>query len=296
MRKLWIGLSLLLALLEPGVAQEPLNVVATCSIVGDFVKNVGADLVKLTVLVGTDSDAHNYEPTPKDSVALADAMLVFENGLSFENWLDDLYRASGSGASRIVVNEGVETRVMKELEDSEVDPHSWHNPQNVMVMVDNIAAALVDADPRNEATYLANAAAYKTELEHLDTYMQAEVDKLPSEKRKLVTSHDSLGYFADRFGFEIIGAVTSSVSTESSDANAGGLARLIDTTKAAGVLAIFTENMSNADLIEQVATSAGVRVAPPLYTDALGEQGSAGATYLEMMRYNVETIVAALSQ
>jgi zinc/manganese transport system substrate-binding protein len=294
------------------LAQKPLEVVATYSILGDFVENVGGDLVGLTVLVGRDGDAHDYEPTPQDSVAIADAALVFENGLEFETWLDDLYTASGSGAARVVVTEGIVPRTISALETmaepgeegehaegeehGEFDPHVWHNPQNVMVIVDNIAAALIAADPANEATYLTNATSYKADLEQLDIYIQSEVDKLPVEKRQLVTSHDSLGYFADRYGFEVIGAVIPSVTTESSDANAGELAKLVDTIKAASVSIIFVENISNTELVEQVASSAGVTVAPPLYTDALGSEDSEGANYLEMMRYNVNTMVTALTQ
>ncbi len=289
-----ISLSLVLLSLSVAQPRDPIKVVATFSILGDFVQQVGGDLIELTVLVGPDGDAHDYEPTPRDSVAVADAMLVFENGLAFETWLDDLFAVSGSSARRVVVSDGVKTRMMEEY--GEADPHVWHNPQNVMVMVDNIVAALVAADPANKATYLENATAYKTELEHLDNELQAEVDKLSAQQRNLVTSHDALGYLADRYGFEVIGAVIPSVTTESSDANAGELAELVDTIKTAGVSTIFVENISNIELARQVATSAGVTVAPALYTDALGEEGSEGATYLGMMRYNVATIVTALSQ
>lgn len=280
-------------------AQEKLKVVATFSILADFVENVGQDLVDVTVLVGRDGDAHEYEPTPLDSVALADAALVVENGLEFESWLDDLYTASGSSATRVVVSEGVQTREMEGNHEaeahSETDPHVWQDPQNVIIMIDNIAAALAAADPANEATYLANAANYKAEVGQLDSELKAQVDTLPKEKRKLVTSHDSLGYFADHYGFEMIGAVIPSVTTEASDANAGELAVLVDTIKAAGVPAIFVENISSTELVEQVASSAGVTVAPALYTDALGPEDSPGATYTGMMRYNMATIVAALS-
>lgn len=292
--------------------QERLEVVATFSILEDLVKNIGGDLVEVTTLVGRDSDAHEYEPTPRDSVVIADATIVFENGLAFETWLDDLYTASGSSASRVRVTEGIVPRAMSEFgehgheehtegkdhadEHGESDPHVWHNPQLVLRMVDNIATALAEADPANEATYLANAERYKAELEQLDKDIQAEVEKLPADKRKLITSHDSLGYFAYRYGFEVIGAVIPSVTTESSDANAGELAKLVDTIKGSSVPAIFVENITNAELVERVASSAGVRVAPALYTDALGEESSEGATYLDMMRYNAQTIVTALNQ
>jgi zinc/manganese transport system substrate-binding protein len=298
----WCCLMTLLLGLTIIQAQEPVKVVATYSILGEFVETVGGNLIDLTVLVGTDGDAHEYEPTPQDSVAIADAALVFENGLEFETWLDDLFAASGSSAKRVVVTEGIVPRAMEhdyegeEHAHGEFDPHVWHNPQLVMTMIDNIATALITADPANEATYTANATSYKAELEQLDKDLQTEADKLSAEQRKLVTSHDALGYLAYRYGFEVIGAVIPSVTTESSDANAGELAELVDIIKSAGVPAIFVENITNADLVEQAANSAGVSVAPALYTDALGEEGTEGATYLGMMRYNMTTIVAALSQ
>jgi zinc/manganese transport system substrate-binding protein len=306
-------------------AQEPLNVVATYSILGEFVEAVGGELVQVTTLVGRDGDAHEYEPTPQDSVAIAEAALVFENGLEFETWLDDLFTASGSDATRVVVTNGITPRPMSDFGDhthaedhaegdahsegeehaesedhahehDEFDPHVWQNPQLVVTMIDTIATALSAADPTNEATYLANATNYKTALVQLDSDLQAQADTLTAEQRKLVTSHDAVGYFAYRYGFEVIGAVIPSVTTETSDANAGELAKLVDTVRAAGVPAIFVENTSSTELVEQVASSAGVVVAPALYTDALGAEDSDGATYIDMMRYNMATIVTALSQ
>ena len=278
-------------------AQEALKAVATYSILADFVENVGGDLVDVTVLVGRDGDAHEYEPTPQDSVAMVEAALVFENGLEFESWLEDLYKASGSSAIKVTVTQGTVPRPMTELGDhSEFDPHVWHNPQMVMTMVDNIAAALIQVDPDNEANYLANVRAYKAELEQLDKDIQAKVDTLPSDKRKLITSHDSLGYFAYHYGFEVIGTVIPSVTTESSDANAGELADLVDIIQNSDVKVIFIETITNTKLVKQVANSAGATVAPALYTDALGQEGSEGETYLDMMRYNARTIVEALKQ
>jgi ABC-type Zn uptake system ZnuABC Zn-binding protein ZnuA len=328
---------LVLLLVSSAWAQKSIKAVATYSILGDFIENVGGDLVDLTVLVGRDGDSHEYEPTPQDSVTIADAALIFENGLEFESWLDDLYTASGSDATRVVVSEGIVPRPMTEFGDhahegehaegedhaheeekmaqassdegedhaegedhthehGAFDPHVWQNPQLVMTMIDNIAAALANADPANEATYTSNAESYKAELKQLDADLQAQADTLRPEQRKLVTSHDAIGYFAYRYGFEVIGAVILSVTTEASDASAGELAELVDTIKAAGVPAIFVENIGSKELVEQVASSAGVTVAPALYTDALGAEGSEGATYASMMRHNMATIVKALGQ
>ncbi len=291
------------ALLFGSARAQPLNVVATFSILGDFVENVGGDLVDLTVLVGPDGDTHEYEPKPSDSVALSEAALVFENGLGLEPWLDDLFAASGSGATRVTVSDGVEAAPANEEDEheqgdehGEFDPHVWHSVPNAVVIVENVRAALVAADPANAETYDANAEAYTAELQALDTYIRERVATLPEARRKLVTSHDTFGYFAREYGFDVVGAVLPSVSTENADPGAGQLAALIEQVRAAGVPAVFAENVTNPSLLNQVAASAGVTVAPPLYTDALGAAGTPGETYLSLERYNVDTIATALEQ
>jgi zinc/manganese transport system substrate-binding protein len=289
-------------------ATTPIKVVATYSILGDLVQNVAGDRVELVTLVGPGSDSHVYEPTPRDNAILAEARLVFENGLMFEGWIDDLYTASGSAARRVVVSERItpliaaadahhdeEEAHSEEEADGEFDPHMWHDPTNVMLMVEAIRDALIAVDSANAATYQANAAAYLAQLKQLDAEIEAQVAALPAERRKLVTSHDTFGYYAQRYGFEVIGTAIGT-STEAADPSAGEIATLVDSIKAAGVPAIFAENVSDSNLIDTIAREAGVQLAPALYTDALGETGSTGATYLEMMRFNTTTIVTALAQ
>lgn len=281
-----------------------LNVVATHSILGDAVANIGGDKINLQVLVPAGGDAHTFEPSPQDSAKLNNANLLFENGLEFETWLDDMYTASGSEAVRVVVSDGVEPREMEEEHhDEEVeeehdhgehDPHIWQSVANWIIAAQNIRDALVKADPANAEAYTANASAYISELETLDSYIFDQVNTLPAERRKLITSHDSLGYFADRYGFEIAGTALGSVSTETADPSAQQIAALVDEIKAIGVPAIFAENVHNPKLMEQIANEAGVALAPSLYTDALGPSGSEGDTYIKMMRYNTDVIVAAL--
>lgn len=296
----------LLSLLFNSVQAQPLEVVATYSILGDFVDAVGGELIDLHVLIGPDGDSHEYEPVPGDGVALAEAAIVFENGLEFEPWLDSLFEASGSRAVRVVVTDGVEPLPAREHEEGEheekggeehgeFDPHVWHSVPNAVAMVENVRAGLAAADPANAEAYTANAAAYTSELQALDAYIRERVATLPEARRKLVTSHDTFGYFAQAYGFEIVGAVLP-VSTENADPGAGEIAALIEQVRASGVPAIFAENVTNPGLLEQVAGSAGVNVAPPLYTDALGAAGTRGETYLSLERYNVDTIVAALGE
>jgi zinc/manganese transport system substrate-binding protein len=272
-----------------------LNVVATFSILGDLVQSVAGDNIQLHTLVGPDGDTHTYEPIPADGVALARANVIFENGLGFETWLNKLYTASGSKAKRVVVTTGV-TPGKIAIGDAagETDPHAWQDVTYAMRMVNIIRDTLATQDPAHASAYQANAAAYLKQLQDLDGYIQQQANVIPAERRKLVTNHDALGYFARRYGFQVIGDVLGSVSTEASEPSAAEIAKLTDEIKSAGVPAIFTENIENSAVINQVAQEAGVKVGPPLYTDALGKPGTPGDSYLKMMRYNIDTIVAAL--
>jgi ABC-type Zn uptake system ZnuABC Zn-binding protein ZnuA len=279
-----------------------LKVVATFSILGDLAQNVGGDRIEIHTLVGPGLDTHTFEPGPADSTALADAALIFENGLEFEPWLDDLYSASGSSAERVMVSNGLEPlesgehgEEPGESDHGEFDPHLWHSADNAVHMVKVIRDALARADAPNAAYYQANAEAYTAQLQGLDDWIFAQVKALPESRRRLVTTHDTFAYFADRYGFEIIGAVLP-VSTEGVTPSAQELAALVDSVKAAGVPAVFAENVSSNTLLRQVADEAGVGVVASLYTDALGPPGSDGDTYLKMMRYNVATIVAELGK
>jgi zinc/manganese transport system substrate-binding protein len=297
----WITLVLAVALAacgQPATGTPAVTrprVVATFSILGDLVGQVGGDLVEPHTLVGPDGDAHTFEPAPADAVSVAQADLDFENGLEFEAWLDQLYTSSGSTAQRVVVTEGVTPgQIGLGDEAGSVDPHTWQDVTSSMKMVEIIRDALAMQDPAHAAAYQANAASYLAQLQTLDTEIQGMVNTLAPERRRLVTNHDALGYFARRYGFEILGNALGSISTEAGEPSAAQLAQLIEEIKAAGVPAIFTENIENNSIINQVAQEAGVVVAPPLYTDALGMPGTDGETYLKMMRYNAETIVAAL--
>ena len=272
-----------------------LNVVATLSILGDLVHTVAGEDIQLHTLVGPDGDTHTYEPIPADGVALAQADLIFENGLGFETWLDKLYTASSSKARRVVVTTGVSAgKIAIGADAGRTDPHAWQDVTYATGMVNIIRDTLAAQDPAHAPAYQANAAAYLQQLKDLDSYIQQQAANLPAGRRKLVTNHDALGYFAKRYGFQVIGDVLGSVSTEASEPSAAEIARLIDEIKSAQVPAIFTENIENAAVINQVAQEAGVKVAPALYTDALGKPGTPGDSYLKMMRYNIDTIVAAL--
>ena len=307
---------------EQGSEEGPVEVVATYSILGDMVENVGGEEVELTTLVGADSDAHTFEPAPSDNAKLAEAAVVFENGLEFESWLDELYESSGSEAERVAVTEGIESLAAPEEEHGEdehageedhegeepadeeghegeeehgeADPHTWHDVSRAMVMVETVRGALVEADPDNAEAYRANTKKYLSELQELDAEVMERTKSVPKENRVLFTSHDTFGYFAERYGFEVDTALAS-VSTEASDPSAGETAALIREIEDSGVPAIFAENVSNSDSMRRVASEAGVDLAPTLYTDALGKPDSEGGTYVKMMRHNASTVADALS-
>ena len=302
----------LLLLAPPSFAQtpaagDPLQVVASFSILGDLVENVGGEAIDVTTLIGPGVDAHTYDPAPADLVVLSEADVVFENGLGFEPWLDGFYASAQPSGARVVVSEGITPREAGEAHEADeehegeegqehgrFDPHAWYDVANVIVMVGNIRDALAAADPANADLYETNAAAYIAELEALDSSIREQVATLPEERRKLVTSHDTFSYFADAYGFEVLGTALGSLSTEAGDPSARDIALLIAEIEAAGVPAILAENIANPDLMESIAAEAGVELAPPLYTDALGPEGSPGETYVGMMQYNVATIVDAL--
>jgi len=293
-----VGKVMLLALVFMGLGMTPAhadktNVIATISIIGDVVKNVAGDAVNLVVLVGPNGDAHEYEPIPADSVNIAKADIIFENGLHLEHWLDKLYSASGSKAKRIVVSQGVTPRIFED-NPQEVDPHAWQDVTNVILYTQNVRDAFVVMDPANKALYELNANNYIQKLQALDAWVKEQVATIPVDKRKLVTNHDALGYFARRYGFQIIGAVIPSATTEAADPSAKETADLLNIIKANGVRAIFSENMANPKLAETLSQEAGVQVGPELYTDALGPLGSNGETYLKMIRYNVKIFVEYL--
>jgi zinc/manganese transport system substrate-binding protein len=283
---------------------EPLNVVATFSVLGDLTQAVGGDNIQLTTLIEPGVDAHTYDPSPAELAMLEQADVIVENGIGFEPWLDNFLESTSFQGERIVASKGVALRHADE--DGHVeeegghdhggdDPHIWSSVQNAIVMVENIRDGLKSADPDRAAAYDANAEAKIADLQALDAWVREQVATIPEDRRKLVTSHDTLGYFADAYGFEVVGTALGSLSTEVGDPSARQIAELIHQIQEAGVPAIFAENVSNPALMESIAAEAGVTLAPSLYSDSLGVPGTPGDTYDGMIRSNVEAIVQALS-
>jgi ABC-type Zn uptake system ZnuABC Zn-binding protein ZnuA len=290
---------------------EQLQVVATTNIVGDVVGNVGGDAIDLTVLVGIGQDPHSYEPAPQALAAIEDADLIFVNGLDLEEVLVGTIESTATGEV-IPVSAGIEPLAFggdehegeeheeegEEHEHVGGDPHFWMSPANVMVWADNIAHMLSEADPAKADTYAANAEAYQAELEEVDAYAREQLAQIPEDRRRLVTDHDSLGYFADAYGFEVIGTVIPGTST-TRDASAGDVAALVEVIREQDVPAVFVGASASQGLQNLAATIADevggeVRVLP-LLTGSLAPAGQPGDTYLGFIRYNVDQIVDGLA-
>lgn len=284
-------------------AGEKLRVVATTSIVGDVVAQVGGDLIELTTLIPPGQDPHTYEPTAQDIAQVEQAQVVFVNGLGLEEGLLNTVE-SVRGAPLVPVSAGIEPleagEGYHEGEDGEhehagADPHTWMDPTNVIVWTGNIAEALAALDPAHANTYQQNADAYAGELRDLDAYITERVAEIPPEQRKLVTNHEAFGYFARRYGFEVIGTVYIGAA-QLAEPSAGDMARLIQTIREEGVRAIFIETTVSDALARTIAGEIGREVGVyTLYTGSLGEPGSGADSYIGMMRANIDTIVEGLA-
>ncbi|MFQ6102551.1 MAG: metal ABC transporter solute-binding protein, Zn/Mn family [Anaerolineae bacterium] len=272
-------------------AEERLQVVATTTIVGDVVHAVGGDVIALTVLLPLGTDPHSYEPTPQDVAAVADADVVFVNGAGLEVFLDSLLENAGGDAQVVSVSEGITFRHLGG-EHGNPDPHVWFDPHNVAVWVANVEQTLSASDPANAEVYAANGSEYKTALQELDAWIRDQVAQIPEANRKLVTDHAAFGYFADRYGFEQVGAVFPGFSTLA-EPSAQERAELEEAIRAFDVQAIFVGTTVNPGLAQQVAEDTGARVVF-LYTGSLSEPGGPADSYLALMRYDVSAIVDAL--
>ena len=279
-------------------SEGPLKLTASFSILADWVRHVGGDAVVVTSIVKAGGDAHTFDPDPATVASLADAKVIFAIGAGFEGWLPNMVEASGNTAPWVEVTEGMSLITGEDDHDghdhSDGDPHIWGDVSNAIAAVEVIREALAETDPDHADTYAANAEAYTQQLADLDVSIREAVKTIPEENRKLVTSHDTFAYYAKAYGFEIIGTALGSLSTESGDPSARDIAMLVESIRDAGVPAIFAENVVNPALMQSLADEADVELAPTLYSDALGEEGSDGATYIDMMTYNTDTIVAAL--
>jgi zinc/manganese transport system substrate-binding protein len=291
LRSFVAAFSILLA--APAIAQDAkLKVIATFSILGDVVKNVGGERVDVTMLVGPSADAHVYSPSPADAKKLADAKVVVVNGLGFEGWIERLVKASGSKAPVVVASKGVKPRAKTGGGHSHGnDPHAWQSVANVKVYATNIRDGLIAADPAGKSSYEANAAAYVTKLEALDKEVRDTISKIPAERRRVITTHDAFAYFKDAYGLDFI--APQGVSTES-EASAKDVARIIAQIRRLKIPAVFVENVSDPRLLKQIADETGAKIGGTLYSDALTDEKGPAPTYIDLIRHNIRTLSSAL--
>lgn len=293
--------SVVAALAGVSAPAAKLAVVASFSILGDIVANVGGDRVQVAMLVGPDQDAHVYQPTPDDIKKVAHASLVVVNGLGFEGWLERLARSASYKGDIVVASNGVKAREM--AEDSEhdprhgsghadhLDPHAWQNPLNVVLYTDNIVAALSKRDPAGAALYRKNGTSYINALKQLDAWASAQFAAVPAAKRKVITSHGAFHYFGAHYKVDFIAPQGMSTDSEPS---AREVAAMIRQMKKEHIKAVFIENMASPKLIEQIAGEAGAAPGGKLYSDALSGSTGPAPDYLRMMRYNVGQILDGL--
>jgi ABC-type Zn uptake system ZnuABC Zn-binding protein ZnuA len=281
-------------------------IVAVENILADFARQVAGDRMEVIPLIPAGAEPHAYEPTPQDMASVAGARMVIVNGAGLESFLAKMLANAGGSRPVVEASAGLRSRTAREGEvleagviasgpTTEPDPHFWLDPVLAERYVQNIRDGLSLIDPPGESFYKANADAYVQRLRELDSWIHSQVAVIPLADRKLVTNHESLGYFADRYGFKIVGTVIPSVSTEASP-TAQQLARLVDGLRAAHARAVFLETGANQQLARQVAQEAGIPVITQLYTHSLSAVSGPAPTYLEMMRYDVKTIVEALRQ
>ena len=266
-------------------------VLTSTTILADIARNVAGDRLSIESILPIGADPHEYEPVPADLAGISDARLLIINGAGYEESLMP-YLENTPGSTRIVeASAGLSSRTDPEMEHG-LDPHYWQDPNYVINYVENIRDGFIDLDPQAALEYRSNAAAYIVQLQELDGWIEQQVSGIPIEHRLLVTNHDALGYFADRYGFKVMGTILKSASSQAS-VSAQELSATVELVNSTGVPAIFLDAVENPNLADQIAEETGVAVVDDLHIESLTSGPPAG-TYLDMMKHNVSRIVQAL--
>jgi zinc/manganese transport system substrate-binding protein len=291
-RTLLVAALLAAAAAFPCMAETRTKVVATFSILGDLVAEVGGESIELTVLVGPDADTHTYQPRPVDARVVAAAHALVSNGLGFEGWADRLVQAAPLKGLHIVASNGVTPLpAVAHGHERAVDPHCWQDVANVRRYIATIADGLASVDAANAAAYRKRAQLYDKRLADLDAWIRAEIATVPPEQRKAITGHDSFRYFAQAYGVQF--EAPRGYNTDS-DPSARDVAALIRLVREQHIKALFVENMTNPNLVEEIARDSGAVVGPKLYSDALSAPGGPAGSYEAMMRHNVTALVVGM--
>lgn len=298
----WLGVVWICSMPVVAQSQPPIPVVVSFTVLADLVQQVGGEAVTVTSLVGPNEDAHVYEPTPKDAMALRDAALFVINGLGFEGWIERLVTASSFKGAVVVASAGIRPlALVRRAEDGhageghageESDPHAWHDLTNVLVYVTNIADGLTQLAPERAALFQANANRYRQSLTELDRWIASSLATIPPERRTVVSTHDAFGYFSRAYGVTFLSPVGVSTDAEPS---AGHVANLIRQIRRDKISAIFLENRSNTRMAQQLIKESGAVLGGTLYTDALSTVDGPASSFLDLVRHNVTVLKKAMA-
>jgi len=284
--------SLILFLSGNVYAQEKKNLLATASMFKDMAEAIVGDRLNVETIVPIGSDPHLHEPTPRDARLVVDANLILMNGLTFEGWLNELVENSGTKAKSILITTGVNAIASEDYKNS-FDPHAWMDAKNGLVYIKNIYDAVIQLAPEYKDEFTFNYNAYKKDLEDLDSYIKKEIEKIPAKQRVLITSHDAFQYYGRAYGIQLESII--GVSTEA-QAQTSDIIRLNKIIRESQVPAVFIESTINPKLLEQLAEDNDIKIGGKLFADSLNDQGKEADTYIDMLKYNTDVIVAALSQ
>jgi ABC-type Zn uptake system ZnuABC Zn-binding protein ZnuA len=298
---IFVGLLLIIASVilmgcaaQPPVQSGGFKVLAVENFLADVAQNVAGNRVKIDSLIPIGLDPHSFEPTPQDVARIADCDVLIVNGAGVESWLNSVLDNAGGKRIVVVASMGLKSRTPRIGELVEInDPHFWLDPTKMVTYVENIRIGLSQADPEGASQYSKNAAAYKLKLADLDQWILDQVSQIPPQKRLLVTNHETFGYYADRYGFMVVGTVIPSVSTDASP-SAQQMAQLIDLIRKSGAPAIFLETGANPQLADQIVKETGIKIFTNLFTHSITGPGGDAPSYLEMMRFDTKVIVEGL--
>jgi ABC-type Zn uptake system ZnuABC Zn-binding protein ZnuA len=269
------------------------KVTAVENFLADIARNIAGDRIAVQTLIPFGVEPHEFDPSPRDMVTVSESDLLIVNGGGLEGWLDSALRNIGGTRIVVTASAGLPSRTGTGPSSSDIDPHYWLNPLLVKTYAANIRDGLIQVDPDGESEYRRNAGAYADKLDELDRWIESQVGLIPADQRVLVTNHESLGYFADRYGFTILGTILPGVSPDAQP-TASQISDLIDAIRSSGAKAIFLETGVNTQIADQIAQETGCQVVTSLYTHSLTPPGGIASTYLEMMRYDVGILVEAL--
>ena len=273
-------------------AQDKKLVVVTASMMGDMAENIAGGEVIIKTIVPIGGDPHLYEPTPKDAQLANKADLVLKNGLTFEGWLNDLIANSGTKAKTVRVTEGI-TPIESAAYKNSADPHAWMDASLGLIYIKNIKNALVELAPEHKETFEFNYGIYKKQLEDLDQYIKDQIQTIPAEKRVLITSHDAFQSYGRRYAIQLEAILGTSTDAEVQTSDIMRLNKVIQSSK---VPAVFIESTINPKLLKQLAADNQIVVGGKLYADSIGDKDSPAPSYIDMLKYNTDVIVKALSR